>query len=139
MSSRPRPGPAPDMTAVLVSIVRDAVPGDVTVGRKLPRDSSGSPAGRKFVQVRADLQNQINPLARYCRAGFTVWWLDQTGRARVDEAFDLCALAVDAVLRARHSTIIHSEWAAGPLETTDSVSGLEVAYATVLLEVVSDF
>lgn len=125
------------MTAVLLPIIRAAVGDDVAVGRRVPPDISGDPAGRRFVQVRADMQNHVTALSRYCRVGITVWCLDANGRARVDEAFDLSNVAVRALLASRDPAIIHAEWASGPTDTIDEIGQVEVAYSTVLLEVVA--
>lgn len=125
------------MTAAIIPIIRGAVPTGVSVGRRVPADIADDPAGRRFVQVRADVQNHATPLSRYCRVGLTVWCLDSTGRARVDEAFDLSNVAVRALLESRDPAIIHAEWASGPTDTLDTTGKVEVAYSTVLLEVVA--
>lgn len=132
MSSRNPAIAAPDVLSVLLPIVRAALPADVGAGRKYDGQS-------KFVQLRTDLQGMVTPISRYCRVGITAWWIDSAGRARVDEAFDLSNIVVNAILSSRDRHILDAEWQSGPAETVDTTGKVEVAYSTVLLEVTSAF
>lgn len=125
------PTTPPDLLAILLPIVRAAVPAGVNVGRK--KDDSN-----KFVLVRADLQNPVTPLSRYARVGVTVWWEDPPGRARIGEAFDLSNTVVRAILEAKHPAILDADWQSGPAETNDPISGVEIMYSSILLEVTND-
>lgn len=131
MSSRPIPTTPPDVLAVLLPIVHAAVPTGVGVGRKRTNDN-------KFVQLRADLQGHVTPISRYCRVGVTVWWLE-SGRARVDEAFQLSTTVVNALLTTDDRRVLSAEWQSGPADTVDTVSQVEVVYSTVLLEINTGF
>ncbi len=121
----------PDMTATLIQVIRSALPASVKIGRTRTDDPV-------FVQVRADVQGHATPISRYCRVGLSVWWLDRSGVARFDEAFDLSNAAARALLSSRSPKIIHGEWQAGPISMIDDISKKEIAYSTLLLEVTSD-
>jgi len=124
------PTTPPDMTAVIINIVKAGLPPSAKAGR-----TRGSEP--QFVQVRADLQGPAAPISRYCRIGLSTWWLDSSGHARIDEAFDLSALAARLILESRDPRIIHGEWQSGPFPTVDAISQQEIAYSTLLLEVAS--
>lgn len=125
------PTSTPDMTEALLNIIRPALPSTAKAGRTRGNES-------QFVQVRPDVQGHATPISRYCRVGLSVWWLDASGSAQFGEAFDLSNVAALALLRSRHSTIIHGEWQSGPISMIDDISKKEIAYSTLLLEVTSD-
>ena len=129
MSSRTIPTTPPDVTAGLLPIINAALPTGARAGatRRAGDDI--------FVLVRADLQNPATPITRYCRVGLTAFYEDTDGNQRIDLAHNLCATAGRALLDSRDRLIVAAEWQSGPIETTDSITGEPVAYATVLLEV----
>lgn len=86
---------------------------------------------------RADLQQRVTPLSRYCRVGVQAWSVRKDGTADLGDAFDLCA-AAGAALEAAPSTsqvILSAEIQSGPLRVADEVTRIEYQYMTVLLEV----
>src|SRR5690554_1682926 len=117
----------PDMTAVLIPVVKAALSAPATAGRTYAGQA-------RFVQVRADMQNPATPITRYCRVGLTAWYDGGNGKTRVDLAKGLATRAAEAILAANIAEIVTGEWQSGPVETTDSISAKEVAYITLLLE-----
>lgn len=129
MSGRTIPTTPTDVVAGLAPIVDAVMPAGARAGAKR-RDGDDI-----FVLVRADLQNPATPITRYCRIGLTAFYKDPSGNVRDDLAIDLCATAGRALLDSSDTLIVAAEWQSGPFETTDSITGETVAYATVLLEV----
>lgn len=87
--------------------------------------------------VRADLQGHVTPISRYCRVGLTGWAVDAAGRVDFGAARALVAAGCRTLETASGSGfILHAETQSGPIRTIDDVSKQEIAYATVLLEVV---
>lgn len=129
MSGRRLPTTPTDVVATLAPIVDAAMP---TGGRAAAKRRASD---NIFVLVRADLQNPATPITRYCRVGLTAFYKDSNGNVRDDLAISLCATAGRALMDSRNKLIVAAEWQSGPIETTDSITGETVAYATVLLEV----
>lgn len=129
MSARTIPTTPPDVTAALLPIINAAVPTEARAGATR-RDGDDI-----FILVRADLQNPATPITRYCRVGLTAFYKDADGNQRIDLALDLCAVASRALIATRDRLVIAAEWQSGPIETTDAITQVPVAYSTVLLEV----
>lgn len=89
----------------------------------------------KHLVVRADLQNKVTPISRYCRVGIQAWVVSE-GRADLGAAFDLAALAGRTLEAApRVGILIDAEIDSGPLRVMDDIAKIEFAYVTLLLEV----
>lgn len=87
--------------------------------------------------VRADLQGAVTSISRYCRVGLTGWAVDGAGRVDFGAARALVAAGCRTLeAAAGKGLILHAETQSGPIRTTDDISKQEIAYATLLLEVV---
>lgn len=86
---------------------------------------------------RADLQQRVTPLSRYCRVGVQAWSVRADGTADLGDAFDLCAAAGAALEAAPNtsSVVLSAEIQSGPARVADDVTRIEYQYMTVLLEV----
>lgn len=86
---------------------------------------------------RADLQQRVTPLSRYCRVGVQAWSVREDGTADLGDAFDLCAAAGAALESAPSfsSVVLSAEIQSGPARVADDVTRIEYQYMTVLLEV----
>lgn len=86
---------------------------------------------------RADLQQRVTPLSRYCRVGVQAWSVRKDGTADLGDAFDLCAAAGAALESAPENSriILSAEIQSGPSRVADEVTRIEYQYMTVLLEV----
>lgn len=86
---------------------------------------------------RADLQQRVTPLSRYCRVGVQAWSVRDDGTANIGDAFDLCA-AAGAALEASpdvSTVVLSAEIQSGPSRVADDVTRIEYQYLTALLEV----
>lgn len=86
---------------------------------------------------RADLQQRVTPLSRYCRVGVQAWSVREDGTADIGDAFDLCTAAGVALEASPDSStvILSAEVQSGPSRVVDDVTRIEYQYMTVLLEV----
>lgn len=116
----------PDMLAVLIDIVKAGNP-NANVGSV----RTDEPV---FVLLRADLQNPVTPITRYCRVGITVWYA-QDGYPRIDESFDLNLAVSELILHSDNPHILSAEWQSGPATTKDPLTSEPITYSTLLLEV----
>ena len=121
---RLQPG-APDMLQVVLNLAREGT--TKPVGRVRSKEPI-------FVQLRADLQNPVTPVSRYCRVGVTVWYAVD-GYPRVDEAIDLNREVCERLLQADDPHILYAEWQSGPAITQDPLTSEPISYSTLLLEV----
>lgn len=86
---------------------------------------------------RADLQQRVTPLSRYCRVGVQAWSVRGDGTANLGDAFDLCAAAGKALEQSplTSKVVLSAEIQSGPSRVADDVTRVEFQYITVLLEV----
>jgi hypothetical protein len=86
---------------------------------------------------RADLQQRVTPLSRYCRVGVQAWSVRVDGLADLPDAFDLCAAAGEALEASPLASriILSAEIQSGPSRVADDVTRIEYQYLTALLEV----
>lgn len=86
---------------------------------------------------RADLQQRVTPISRYCRVGIQAWSTRKDGSADLGDAFDLCAAAGAALEAAPNSSriILSAEIQSGPARVADDATRIEYQYLTALLEV----
>lgn len=85
--------------------------------------------------IRADLQNRVTPVSRYCRVGVQGWAVRADGTADLAGARQLVADYAAAIERApRTGILLEAEVDAGPYRVIDSTSGTEYQNATLLLE-----
>ena len=86
---------------------------------------------------RADLQQRVTPLSRYCRVGVQAWSVRGDGTADLGDAFDLCAAAGKALEQSplTSKVVLSAEIQSGPSRVADDVTRVEFQYITVLLEV----
>lgn len=125
------PASSPDVTALILPIIRAGVDSGTKVRSKRPELSPPY----ELVLVRADLQNHVTPISRYCRVGLTTWVVDSAGKADIGAEFDLSIAAGHALMASSNSLLLDVEWQSGPIETSDDISKLPIAYSTLLLEV----
>lgn len=86
---------------------------------------------------RADLQQRVTPLSRYCRVGVQAWSIRDDGTANLGDAFDLCMAAGKALEQSplTSKVVLSAEIQSGPSRVADDVTRVEFQYITVLLEV----
>ena len=127
MASVSIPTSSPDIEALLIvglSSVEEAV--NVRAERVKPY--------RQLV-VRADLQQKVTPVSRYCRVGVQAWSVRADGSADIGDAFDLAAEAAGWLESNVSGVILSADVESGPSRVTDAVAHIEYQYVTVLLEV----
>lgn len=125
------PSTSPDMEAHLIGRANSASLGATTYNVK-PKTTGAY----KLFLIRADLQNRVTPISRYCRVGVQAWSVDAQGRADLGDAFDLAA-GFGRWLETQSGTgaILNAEIDSGPMRVKDDIQNLEYAYVTLLLEV----
>lgn len=89
----------------------------------------------RLLVVRADLQQKVTPISRYCRVGVQAWSVRVDGSSDLGDAFDLAAEAGAWLERNVSGVILSADVQSGPSRVTDDVSRLEFQYLTALLEV----
>lgn len=88
--------------------------------------------------IRADLLNRVTKLSRYCRIGVQGWAVREDGSADLAAANRLAAEVAGAIEQhAGTGWLLAAEVDAGPYRVTDTPSGIEYAYTTVLAEVLT--
>lgn len=119
----------PDIDAVILSILNGVERAD------LVKPEIAKPY--RVLVSRADLQQRVTPLSRYCRVGVQAWSVREDGTADLGDAFDLCAAAGAALESAPSSSsvVLSAEIQSGPARVADDVTRIEYQYMTVLLEV----
>lgn len=86
--------------------------------------------------VRADLQQHVTPISRYCRVGLQGWAVNASGQVDLGAARDLADAGARAILaQAGTGIILDAEIQSGPVRVTDDTSRLEFSFVTLLLEV----
>lgn len=89
----------------------------------------------RLLVVRADLQQKVTPISRYCRVGVQGHSVRADGSADLGDAFDLASEAAGWLERNLTGVVLSADVESGPSRVTDPVTGLEYLYVTVLLEV----
>jgi hypothetical protein len=90
----------------------------------------------KHFLIRADLQNRVTPISRYCRVGVQAWSVRADGTANLADAFALAATFGEWLeSQSGSSIILNAEIDSGPMRVKDDIQNLEYAYVTLLLEV----
>lgn len=89
----------------------------------------------RLLVVRADLQQKVTPISRYCRVGIQAWSVRADGRADIGDAFDLARDAAAWLEANVAGVILSADIESGPSRVTDDVTKLEYQYVTALLEV----
>lgn len=89
----------------------------------------------RVLVVRADLQQKVTPISRYCRVGVQAWSVRADGRADLGDAFDLAKDAAAWLESNVSGVILSADVESGPSRVTDDVTKLEYQYVTALLEV----
>lgn len=119
----------PDIDAVILAVLR---PVERT---ELIKPDLSNPY--RVLVSRADLQQRVTPLSRYCRVGVQAWSVRPDGTADLGDAFDLCAAAGEALESSPNTfpIILSAEIQSGPARVADDVTRIEYQYMTVLLEV----
>ncbi|WP_163275329.1 hypothetical protein [Cellulomonas iranensis] len=125
------PSTVPDVEAWLIQTLGPAVaPAPV---RNMKPDQKPP---YSCVVVRADLQNRVTPVSRYCRVGVQAWKVTANQKADLAGARELCAAAATALeLATRAGILLDAQIDAGPYRVVDATSGIEYQYASVLLEI----
>ncbi len=124
------PSAAPDVEAWLIATLGPTFSG-APVRNVKPKQTGAY----SCVVIRADLQNRVTPVSRYCRIGVQGWKVRADSTADLSGARELCAGFARAVESApRAGILLEAEIDAGPYRVIDSTSGIEYQYATLLLE-----
>lgn len=122
------PTSSPDVEAHLIG----ALSGDVEVVNVKPERSNPY----QVLVLRADLQQKVTPISRYCRVGIQGWSVRPDGSADLGDAFDITA---DAGRRLEELTgngiVLSAEIESGPVRVADDLTRIEFQYLTALLEV----
>lgn len=140
MAGQSIPSTAPDVEAWLITtfaaVMAPAIVRNVKPPLKLASGAANPDATKDQVIIRADLQNRITPVSRYCRVGVQGWKVRADGAADLAGAFALAAAFGQAVERApRTGLLLEAEIDGGPYRVRDTTTGVEYAYLTLLLEV----
>ena len=119
----------PDMDAIVRSVLSTVAP------THLVKPELANPY--RVLVSRADLQQRITHLSRYCRVGVQAWSVRADGTANLGDAFDMCAEAGRALELAQNTNqhILYAEIQAGPSRVADDITRIEYQYMTLLLEV----
>ncbi len=119
----------PDIDAVVLGILRGVEQ------TELVKPELAKPY--RVLVSRADLQQRVTPLSRYCRVGVQAWSVRGDGTANLGDAFDLCAAAGKALEASplTSKVVLSAEIQSGPSRVADDVTRVEFQYITVLLEV----
>lgn len=121
------PTTSPDMEALLIAGL-SSVEETVNV-----RPEKAKPY--RLLVVRADLQQKVTPISRYCRVGLQAWSVRADGSTDLGDAFDLAAAGNAWLENNTSGVILSADVESGPSRVTDPVTRLEYQYSTVLLEV----
>jgi hypothetical protein len=121
------PTTAPDMEALLIVGLSSV---EETVNLKPERVNP-----YRLLVIRADLQQKVTPISRYCRVGISAWSVRADGSADIGDAFDLASEANTWLEANVSGPILSADVESGPSRTTDPITKLEFSYSTVLLEV----
>lgn len=121
------PTASPDIEALLIAGL-SAVEETVNV-----RPEKAKPY--RLLVVRADLQQKVTPISRYCRVGVQAWSVRADGSTDLGDAFDLAAAGNAWLENNASGVILSADVESGPSRVTDPVTRLEYQYSTVLLEV----
>ena len=89
----------------------------------------------RLLQIRADLQQKVTPISRYCRVGISAWSVREDGSTDFADGFDLAAAANAWLENNVSGVILSADVESGPSRTEDPVTKIEFHYSTVLLEV----
>lgn len=89
----------------------------------------------RLLVVRADLQQKVTPISRYCRVGVQAHSVRADGSSNLGDAFDLASEAAAYLEANLDGPILSADVESGPSRVTDPVTNLEYQYVTVLLEV----
>lgn len=119
----------PDMDAVVRAVLGTVAP------TYLVKPELANPY--RVIVSRADLQQRVTPLSRYCRVGVQAWSVRADGTPDLGDAFDMCADAGRALERAQNTSphILYAEIQSGPSRVADDITRIEYQYMTLLLEV----
>ncbi|MCT1363311.1 hypothetical protein [Microbacterium sp. p3-SID131] len=118
------PTSSPDIEALLIAGLSSV---EATVNVRTNR--------RRELVVRADLQQKVTPISRYCRVGLSAWSLRPDGSSDLGDAFDLAAAGNAWLENNTTGVVLSADVESGPSRVTDPVTKLEYLYSTVLLEV----
>lgn len=89
----------------------------------------------RVLVIRADLQQKVTRISRYCRVGIQAHSVLADGSADLGDAFDLASEAAGWLESNLTGVILSADIESGPSRVTDPVTQLEYQYVTVLLEV----
>lgn len=89
----------------------------------------------RMLVIRADLQQKVTPISRYCRVGVSAWSVRADGTSDIGDAFDLASEANTWLESNTSGVVLSADVESGPSRTTDPITKLEFLYSTVLLEV----
>lgn len=124
------PSTSPDVEAWLIATFGATFSGALVRNVKPKQNAPYS-----CVVIRADLQNRVTPISRYCRVGVQGWSVRADGTADLSAARQLAADYATAIERApRAGILLDAEVDTGPYRVIDSTSGVEYQYVTLLLE-----
>lgn len=125
------PFTSPDVEAWLITTFGATFSG-APVRNVKPKQGTGA---YSCIVIRADLQNRVTPISRYCRVGVQGWKVRADGTADLAGARQLAADYAAAIEGApRAGILLEAEVDAGPYRVVDTESGVEYQYVTLLLE-----
>ncbi len=125
------PSTSPDVELHIITAANAASLGARTYNRK-PKATGAY----KHFLIRADLQNRVTPISRYCRVGVQAWSVNADGTTNLADAFSLASV-FGRWLESQSGTgiILNAEIDSGPMRVVDDTQQLEFSYLTALLEV----
>lgn len=129
--SKPLPVPLPNIETWLIQ----EIDGPALMVRNVKPQL---PEPYRLVVIRADLQNSVTPLSRYCRINVQGWSVRSDGSADLIDAFAVAtefARAVEA--RIGQGPLLSAEVDAGPYRVPSTAGELEFANLSILAEVTS--
>lgn len=127
------PAGSPDVEAHLIGLVNTA---PLPLPGRAYNVKPATAGAYKHYLIRADLQNRVTPISRYCRVGVQAWAVDAQGRTNLADAFDMAA-AFGTWLEGLSGSriILHAQVDSGPMRVTDDIQQKDFSYLTALLEV----
>lgn len=121
------PTVAVDMEALLIAGLSSVAP-TVNVKPELAKPY-------RVLVVRADLQQKVTPISRYCRVGVQAWSVRTDGTSDIGDAFDLARDAAAWLESNVSGVILSADIESGPSRVADDITRIEYQYVTALLEV----
>lgn len=125
------PSTSPDVELHIITAANAA-----SLGASVYNLKPNTTGAYKHFIIRADLQNRVTPISRYCRVGVQAWSVRADGTANLADAFALAATFGKWLeSQSGNGIILNAEINSGPMRVVDDTQRLEFSYLTALLEV----